>query len=294
MIELLFSDTGAAGLALAKGQDASTLFGGFLTTDKDGNESFTPCPPDAYNGPFIEGKAEDIAAFWFMGDVGEIAHLDNWDARLKIIREITALQGWEEDNWIEQETGRIHQLINRLKHAVTTGEDIRIWWSSSSAETCGMYWAMSLLQNATGNVTNIKVPDLYCANHTLTATDTGDLEPREFYDLLQYEQPLPKETRQKMARIWEKLVQENAKLRVVINGIPCSVTVDFYDDIIDQIVPQNKEIVIGEIIGKCLPHAPSHQHDAWYAYRIQHWIQAGKLELVLEKPQFYSCSVRRI
>lgn len=189
MIELIFSDSGAASLSMAKHtRNKDAVCGVEITTDDQGNETTRPFTPPPYTGPTIQGDSSDIAALWLTGDVGDISVLPDWTSRLKIMREISQTHAFETDEWIEQEQVRANALVQRLEEAAQAGEPIRIWWSDIAHETCGYYWAMSILKDATGPVTSVKVPRLWPGeNQVAVVNGTGELEPEKFHSLLSQE-----------------------------------------------------------------------------------------------------------
>lgn len=294
MIELIFSDSGAATLGIAKKTgDKSSLCFAEIITDGQGNEVINEALPKPYNGPMIEGDFSDIAAIWLMGDVGDISVLPDWTSRIKIMREISDAHEMEPDEWVEQEGKRAEALVYRLQTAADNGEPVRIWWSDIAHETCGYYWAMSVLKDATGTISSIKVPRLWPEPDGYKIVNgTGDLEPHDFHSLLHLERQIDQEERNTIAMHWKTLISENASLRVVLNGLPCSVPEDFYDYAIRQSLP-DQEFKVAEVIGRSIGKGPGGVSDWWYARRIRHFIACGDLEIVENGNKFYYTTVRK-
>lgn len=294
MIELIFSDSGAAALAMAKSPGKPAAIHNMeITTDTQGNETIRELPVEPYYGPAVEGDASDIAALWLLGDVGDISDLSDWSSRLKILREISHTDALETDEWVEEEAVRAHALVARLEQAAEAGEPIRIWWSDLAHETCGYYWAMHLLKNANGPITSVKVPRIWLGEDRLTIVNgTGELEPEAFASLLTQERTVEPAERKSLAHLWEKLVSENAPLRAVLNGVPYSVPEDFYDYLLRRAFPAGEFPVI-EAIGRALGRGPGGIGDWWFAYRLRHMIAQGELEVVIPNPKFYSTIIRK-
>ncbi|MCC8122563.1 MAG: DUF1835 domain-containing protein [Oscillospiraceae bacterium] len=293
MVDLIFNDSGAASLALSKKTgDKSSLRHIKMCSDSDGNETLTDILPDTYMGPTVDGDIADIAALWLMGDVGDIAVLPDWRSRRGILQEISDTHEMGNTAWIEQECIRAQALVNRLENAAKSGESIRIWWSDLADETCGFYWAMALLQQATGPITSVKVPRFYPHGDGYSVVNgTGALSPDQFSSLLHLERPIDSEERNALALHWNGLVAENAPLRAVINGIPCSVPENFYDYILYQVFPDT-EFKIVEAIGRALKTDPGGVSYWWYMHRIRHMIACGVLEVVHPGTKFHYTTVQ--
>ncbi|MDL2215571.1 DUF1835 domain-containing protein [Ruminococcaceae bacterium OttesenSCG-928-N02] len=294
MIELIFSDSGAAALGIAKKTgDKSSLCVTEISTDHEGNEAIETYAPEPYSGPFIDGDFSDIAAIWLMGDVGDISILPDWSSRLKILREISDTHEMEPDSWIEQEGQRANELVKRLEDAANSGESVRIWWSDLADEACGYYWAMSILRNANGSITSVKIPRIWPVEDGYSiVSGTRELDPQDFHALLKWERAVEPSERKAAAYHWNNLVSENAPLRAMINGIPCSVPDCFYDYILYQVFPE-KEFKVAEAIGRALGRAPGCARDFWYANRIRHMIACGELEIVEAGKKFYYTTIRK-
>lgn len=295
MIELIFSDRGAAALGIAKKTgDKSSLCAVEISTDDKGNEEFETVPFEPYNGPLIDGDFSDIAAIWLMGDVGDISILPDWTSRLNIMREISDAHEMETDDWIEQEAKRAEALVQQLQDAAANGDSVRIWWSDIAHETCGYYWAMSILKDATGSISSIKVPRLWpVPDGCRIVNGTGELESQDFHSLLQIEKQVNQDERKAISLYWKRLVSENAPLRAVLNGLPRSVPEDFYDYVIYQSLPHG-DFRVAEIIGKAIGKGPGGVSDWWYARRIRHLIEQGILKIVESNNKFYYTTVKKL
>ena len=294
MIELIFSDGGAAALGIAKRTgDKSSICHAEICTDHDGNETTREFTPPPYTGPMIDGDFSDIAAIWLMGDVGDISALPDWSSRLKIVREISDIHGLEDDEWLDKEEERAAALVDRLKNAAESGEAVRIWWSDIAHETCGYYWAMSILKDAKGIISNIKIPRLLSARDGYKAVNrTDDLQPQDCYALLPLEKQVDKDERNAIAAHWDTLVRENAPLRAVVNGLPCSVPESFYDYALLRAMPDGEFKVI-EAIGRALINGPGGVSDWWYARRILRLIDRGELEVAEGGGKLYYTTLRK-
>lgn len=87
-------------------------------------------------------------------------------------------------------------------------------------------------------------------------------------------------------------MSENAPLRAVINGVPCSVPEDFYDYALYNAFPQG-EFKVVEALGRAIGKGPGGVSDWWYAHRLRHMIAAGIVEVVAEGEKFYYTTVKK-
>lgn len=298
MIELLFSDSATYTLMCAKQSGNGKCLGGTavkLTIDKDGNETREQYEPEPYTGVMIEGSPEDVAGIWLVGNVGNISDLNNWQTRIESVNSLFDVYDDDrfENDWTEKAARQAEALVNRIKQAARDGEKVRIWWSDSAPDVCGFYWAMTFLLNANANVTAIKIPQFILKSSAITElADTGALEPEMFAELLPLEQPIFLIEREHYARLWNKLVSENAPLRAVINGKLCSVDEQFYDYFLKKSIP-NGPVRIGYVIGTALANGPRGINDWWYANRLRRMIATGEIIMIDRKKPFYGSLIEK-
>lgn len=291
MIELIFNSSGAGSLAQAKQSGDNLSSNVRIITDSEGNEIIAEIPSIPYDGPTIEGSTSDIACLWLMADVGDISNLFDLSSRQELLHDISAIHNID-TNWIDEDSADAAATINRLSNAAKAGEHIRIWWSECADETCGFYWAMTLLEDAKGLVTAIIIPNaIHRTNGYEIIRGTGNLHPNEFSSLLELEREINAQERAFYADHWRRLAQENTPLRAVINGIPFSVSEDFYDDILRQAFPQSDTFTVAEALGSVLTAVPTGVGDWWYAKRIRHMIDASELKVVQDAESFYNIKI---
>lgn len=178
-------------------------------------------------------------------------------------------------------------MVERVKTAARDGEPVRIWWSDSAEETCGFYWAMTLLQHENANVTQIKIPNYMLIHGKVQLlSSTGSLEPELFPELLPLERTVSAAERSYYAKRWNELVLENAPLRAVINGTLCSVPEDFYDFVVRRALHDEPAPIV-QVIAAALMEGPAGITNWWYEYRIQKLLAAGEIVVREYKKPFY-------
>lgn len=297
MLELVFQDstTGMLKQAMTLG-DCKVIAGVRMEFSEDGTvireEAFTPEP---YTGPKLEGTAEDVLGIWLIADIGDISDMDgDWQGRLDLWHTIN--KGYEEfgeSDWVEAYSKTLKEFLARLKSEAANARPIRIWWSDTPGEYGGFCWAMSLLAGCPSPVYSVKLPDFVITEQGCTKTETTSSLPIELLPQLAAEAQLVEAwQRQAYADEWQRLVEENAPLRALVNGRLLSVEEDFYDGFLWRQMPEG-EFRVAEAIGRALVWGPAGLSDWWYAKRMRQFLKEGRLEMVKDVGRFYHCIVRR-
>ena len=86
---------------------------------------------------------------------------------------------------------------------------------------------------------------------------------------------------------WNELREENSPLRASVNGKILSVPEDFYDFLIWKHLtkePVKEARLIGSLLGKNQISVS----DVWYAKRIDHYIEQGRITIVEDSENKYA------
>lgn len=292
MIELLFSDSAAGSLKVAKCK--GKYLGGVgvkITIDSEGNQRTERFSPEAFKGPFVGGSSADVLPIWLNADIGDISNMTDWSSRMKILRDVSNIHDFMDEEWVLKQELKAHKGLQKLLEMAAGGEHIRIWWSDSPGETCGFFWTMDLLKDSACKVTSVKVPNITLDfQGKMFASATGALAPAQFAEMLAFEREIAPENRKAIADRWQELVKENAPIRAVINGTLCSVDIDFYDYILRRNFPAS-ETPIAHVISNSLTNGPGGVGDWLYALRLQHFISIGELTVIKTNKDFYRSTI---
>lgn len=170
-------------------------------------------------------------------------------------------------------------LKGRLQHK----EPVRVWYSEAPHALCGFYHLCTLLQNYSNDVFVMKAPAAERAEDGWRfSSGWGSVPQDTLGEYFTLSQKLEKQEIQLYAARWEKLAQENAPLRAVIDGVVHSVGENYYNHFIEQQIP-DKPIKESLLIMNTLAAYPLGIYDFWLELRIQKMIDDGKL-IVTEAP----------
>ncbi len=196
---------------------------------------------------------------------------------------------------------KANENLSAVMKRYADGEAVRIWYSDDPDELCGMYWLAAQLSSLKSSVPVylVKLPhwEYQSENTVVCKNGWGDVAPGEWgkYVALQEEAyPVLLST---FATKWLQLQQENAPLRVTLNGKLQSVSEDIYDSfILREIAAQPDEFKMAVVIGDVLGKYQLGIGDAWISIRIEKMIEKGLLEITKAAPDGdikYRCTLRK-
>lgn len=234
---------------------------------------------------------EDVICLGFLLDIGDIQEAVDSAYRQNLIFSLYNQEQWGKDCEMEarlQKAGEAYQNeFGRLKKYLQNGESIRIWYSECPYSLCGFYQLCHCFQSCENKIFTIKLPEhIIKGNTVITYRSWGEMECSELIGFLGLQKEQAAIERQKYAFIWDMLVKDNSPLRAVINGRLTGVAESFYDFLIWKYLA-DKPVNEASLIGKLLGEYPLGIGDAWYAFRIEHFIQQGKIRVVKDSARKY-------
>ena len=224
----------------------------------------------------------DVA--WSMGDISDDEIGNN---RKSVLEQAFFVWPNREDN--EQyilETLRsaktaLHEILDRASR----GEPVRIWYSHNPDEICGFYWLLAQLKKlpAIGSIYAVKLPEWeYSTDNTLcTHIGWGEISPEEWGKYLPLQREVKPALLNACAMRWKQLQQENAPLRIYLNGKLQSASENIYDSfILREVDEQADEFSEANLIGNVLGKNQLGIGDAWIALRMEKFIKEGMFTIV--------------
>lgn len=184
--------------------------------------------------------------------------------------------------------------LQRMEQFAKQGESFRIWYSNKPYSLCGLCHAVSVLRKYECAISVVRLPDFVREeeNTTVRYSSWGEVDAGQFYRFLPLEKELSEHEQKVFASRWDELKEEDAPLRVLINGCLVGVKEDFYDFLIRRELPEG-EIIQARLIGNLLLKYPLGISDSWYMNRINHMIETGEIEVVKEADEIFRRSIRK-
>lgn len=162
-------------------------------------------------------------------------------------------------------------------------KEVRIWYASNPSSLCGFYHLVHSLQNIDCKIFVIEKPYDIGDITDIYKQSWADAYPNVVSSCLELEKELTATERNEIYEAWEKLAEENAELRLIIDGKITSVPVNYLDEEIMSFAPKNKEFTVGRLIGNTLGRGAHYVCDAFVSSRIENLINEGRLEVVGER-----------
>lgn len=305
MIEVVFSESAYGSLKVAQHYGVGKYRGvatSVFLRDQGNSEPTTVQIQDAQqraeerarrsweNAVPLGGKQEDIYCISLAWSIGEISESMIGSQRREVMEKLFSV--WSEDQMaqiIDKKIQDAQTALTAVLERCSAGEDIRVWYSHNPDEMCGMYWLLAQLRplKQRGSIYLVKLPEWeYTGENTVSMRNGwGEIGPGEWGRYLALQQEAQPAFLALCATKWNQLKEENAPLRVFLNGQLQSASDDVYDSfILREILVQpevfNEAFVIGNVLGKYQLGIG----DAWAALRIGKMIAEGKLEIVERAP----------
>ena len=304
MIEITFSDSACGSLKVAQRFGEGEYQGGCIGVSISRADGSKPSTEEtetaqreaeekarkAWDGATpLGGNPADVFGFNLALSIGDISD-NRFDYKRKQALEwlYSVYPNDVGKQAVQDILNRINVDLDTVRERISTGELTRIWYSNQPDDMCGLYWFMWQLNQWESNNVNgsvVKLPEWEIADtgNIVMKTGCGEVTPEEWSRYLDLQRQILPSFVTGCASHWKTLQDENAPLRVVLNGRLVSTPENLYDDIIHREIDTELEafheaMIIGRILGKYQLGIS----DAWVAIRIDNMIQAGTLEVVSE------------
>lgn len=195
---------------------------------------------------------------------------------------------WKEDR------KRFDQIIE----TATREKELRIWFASSPHSRCGLYYLVYSLQHIDCQIYVVEMPTNIGYREEGFDKSWAEATPEEARNCLKLERLLSIEERNDISRKWAKLAEENAELRLNVNGEVTSLPIDYLDEEIMSYAPKDKEFKLGNLVGTTLGKCVHAVSDAFISDRIEAMIESGLFVVVGDRPkkarEYYSKTFIRV
>lgn len=236
----------------------------------------------------------DAVCLGFALDIGNIREPVESEYRAKLLYNLLYVPQHGADSEMKKELKRLGSVycgeLNKLDDYVKSGEQIRVWYSSSPYSTCGLMWLCARFReySETRSIYTVKLPRAIVREDGVAVTHAswGEVEPDEFEELLPMQKRLSPAETALNAMNWDGLRSQNAPLRAVVNGAVMSVPASFYDFLIWKYLG-DEPVVEARLIGSILAENPLGVGDYWYAQRIDKLIEKKRISIIENSPRKY-------
>lgn len=161
-----------------------------------------------------------------------------------------------------------------------TGEEVRIWADDTPDGACGLRHAAALLAGLDARVTLVSLPRWWERPDGAVVRwerGWGEVHPEEFGLHLGGAEELTRPVLRMLAMEWERLREENAPLRAVVNGRVMGVSEDFYDPVLRRCLTEKPQKV-ANVLGQALVQL-SGVGDWLLARRLRAMAEAGTVRV---------------
>ena len=179
-------------------------------------------------------------------------------------------------NWVQKEHDRFQSIIE----TINCDGKVRVWLADNPDSRCGLYHLMHSLQGVDCKILIVELPEdidaeFACRDkiwRNMCVDDvSGYLSLQREFDLFE---------RDSLAKQWERLVVEDAELRVNIDGEIKSVAVDYLDGEILSCAPLGKKVNLGWLVGEVILNSKHFMDCGFIENRIEAMIDKGIIKVI--------------
>lgn len=232
------------------------------------------------------GSAKDVLGIDLGWSIGRISEDGIGEERRQVLEQQFAVWSPADAAEMAEESIRNNQkALDEILQRSADGDSVRIWYSHNPDEMCGLYWMLAQIQKLPehGEVSMVRLPDweINVDGDVFIPISWGEISPGEWGKHLSRQEKVSPALLSGCAMRWRQLQEENADLRVVLNGRLQSAPADLYDSfILRELEAQPKECNEAQAIGNVLGKYHLGIGDGWVALRIQAFIRKGMYEVI--------------
>ena len=240
---------------------------------------------DRYAVP-LGNKSSDVLCLGLALSLGDItAPLAEDGPRRALFRQFPPdfpLDGAEAERAAEADADwrEVLAAAEELRARAAAGEEVRIWADDTPDGACGLRHAAALLAGLDARVTLVSLPRWWeRPDGAVVRWDRGwgEVHPEEFGLHLGGAEELTRPVLRMLALEWERLREENAPLRAVVNGRVMGVSEDFYDPVLRRCLTEKPQKV-ANVLGQALVQL-SGVGDWLLARRLRAMAEAGTVRV---------------
>lgn len=207
----------------------------------------------------INLKDSDILKINILFNVGDLSNISNY-----IINIPKDLCFEEKNYYIKDETDKIIDSINRQYK-------IRVWTSHIDIYS----YLIMLYVSSIVKKHDYQLYVIYCDEYKKDYPSISTMKIEEVEKLVFLEHKLENEEIKYNCDVWKKLIRDNSELRIIENEMVKSVSLNYYDKYILDILSKIGKVKISQLIGKLMQKV--YLQDNLYKYLINNLIKNGRI-----------------
>ncbi len=210
----------------------------------------------------------NVVCIGYYLDIGDISGSIDSSGRKEVYMKLEQIYKDHADKFFEKQADDLRKLIEAAKN----GEQIHMWRSNEPYNLCAFTFLCDLLYEYDCRISCITLPAYY--------PSWSGVLGRTFKEMLDFEQPLRKEEMNMYKNEWQVLKKENSPLRAAIGGHMVSVPENFYDFLIEKVIPKKDTFSIAEILGAFTGRFNYLGVSYWVYFRVKKMIESGGFNLL--------------
>jgi hypothetical protein len=221
-----------------------------------------------------KGLFEDDKIICLIDDLsnGPINNMSDIDKRVTWQKEY-----YKDYHTLKQLEFNYYNFHNDIKNL--GNEDIYIWYGENSMEMCGLFYALSLMQDRINNIYTINVSkEIHGNNNTkIKHSCVGEISPERLKWFIDKKENLEVIIINQHMNLWLELKQIDTNLRINVDKKIISVQEDYFDE---MIMYYTKDIFTscGKILGDIFNHIKDcYLSDSYIFWRILELIKVDKI-----------------
>ncbi len=236
----------------------------------------------------LGGEPADVFGICVGWSMGDISDMEIGNSRRNVLEQEFSIwpRGGDIQRQIEERMDTARNALEEILGRSAQKEAVRIWYSHNPEELCGCCWLMAQLRELPkrGPVYTVRLPEWEVMDGTFRAfTAWGEIASWEWGRYLSLQQEMEPAALAAFSIRWKQLQEENAPLRVYLNGRLQSAPESIYDNfILMELKSQRSEFSEAKVIGDILGRYQLGTGDVWIALRIERFIREGMLEVVTD------------
>ncbi|MBO5525930.1 MAG: DUF1835 domain-containing protein [Clostridia bacterium] len=185
--------------------------------------------------------------------LSDIADDQFYDGRLAYVHnQIVVYLGGEESEAKEIVDNQL-QSVEKIIDYAKNGYTLRFWCSHNNEELCSLYYLVNRLRGIDCSILLLDLPKRIRKSNgkfveKLRRWSQLDLEQIGFGISQCYPHFLSEEEKETYARIWDRLKDENSKIRISTYSGMKSVPIDYYFDLIERNCPKDKPFKLSRLL----------------------------------------------